>query len=291
MIKSMTGFGSYTQSINNISITSEVKTLNSKFLDLSLKIPKSLSSKEIEIRNLISEHLVRGKVSFSIQIDTEPSSDNFVINKDLFKEYYDYYLSLEKETGKTFTDILKLCLDSPGVQNTQEDSFDDKLWQNVQSNIVNTLSQCTESRITEGTKLGKVLLQYINSISTSLDSIIEIEPHRLNQIRERLKSDINDLISSSEYDHDRLEQELIYYSEKLDINEEIERLKIHLNSYKETIKDNLSQHGKKLGFISQEIGREINTIGSKANSAEIQKYVILMKEELEKIKEQTQNVL
>jgi len=291
MIKSMTGFGSYTQSNTNTSITSEFKTLNSKFLDLSIKLPRSLSSKEIEIRNLISDHLVRGKVSFTIQIESINNSENLVTNKELFKEYYQHYLSLEKETGKQFADILKLSLESPGVQNTQDDNLNEDLWKQIQFNINNSLKNCSESRTSEGLKLGKVLSGYIDNINNSLKEIIEIEPKRLDHLRKRLQKEIKELISTADYDAERLEQELIYYSEKLDICEEIERLKIHLNSYKQTLKENLTQHGKKLGFISQEIGREINTIGSKANSADIQKHVISMKEELEKIKEQTLNVL
>jgi len=294
MLKSMTGFGSHMQSVNNAVVTSEIKTLNSKFLDLSLKLPKHIASKELEIRTLVTDYLKRGKISLSVQIEGESIEDyEPTIDENLFNQYLNHYKYLEKASGRTFKDILRLALESPNVQNISQDKdkITDEFWISIQDNIKTALNNCIDARSEEGQKLKLVLSSYIRAIRTSLEQVIILDPERLTNLRLKLKTNIIDLLNSSEYDKERLEQELIYFSEKLDISEEIERLKIHLNSFEQTLSTESEQHGKRLGFISQEMGREINTIGSKANSSAIQKYVILMKEELEKIKEQTLNVL
>ena len=290
----MTGFGSHMQSVNNAVVTSEIKTLNSKFLDLSLKLPKHIASKELEIRTLVTDYLKRGKISLSVQIEGESIEDyEPTIDENLFNQYLNHYKYLEKASGRTFKDILRLALESPNVQNISQDKdkITDEFWISIQDNIKTALNNCIDARSEEGQKLKLVLSSYIRAIRTSLEQVIILDPERLTNLRLKLKTNIIDLLNSSEYDKERLEQELIYFSEKLDISEEIERLKIHLNSFEQTLSTESEQHGKRLGFISQEMGREINTIGSKANSSAIQKYVILMKEELEKIKEQTLNVL
>ena len=289
----MTGFGSAHSTLTEESITVEIKTLNSKFLDLSYKASRLLSAKEIDIRNIITQELVRGKISFSIQIEKNRQDQvELNINQELFSYYLEQYKKLEDIAGRQFNDILKLAYDSPDVLKSKEDVLNEESWNHIHQTIQAAIKDCNRSREEEGEKLSNVLSSYIEAIRSALQEIIKIEPDRLVRIKERLRTQVNELITGKEFDEDRLEQELIYYSEKLDINEEIERLSIHLNSYQEVLKNTKeSQHGKKLGFISQEIGREINTIGSKANDAAIQKYVIQMKEELEKIKEQTLNIL
>jgi uncharacterized protein (TIGR00255 family) len=277
----MTGFGSSSLTKESITTTVEIKSLNSKFLDLALKIPRVISDKEIDIRNSINKELVRGKISFSIHY----------INQELFKVYLAQFRTLEQSSGQLFNDILKLTLEAPNVIEQLEESLDTEKWDMIGAAIQMAIADCNNSRLEEGEKLAAILHGYVNNIREALQAIQVTEPNRLIKIKEKITNTIKELTDAVDYDKDRLEQELIYYSEKLDINEEIERLSIHLASYQKSLGSDESQHGKKLGFISQEIGREINTIGSKANNAEIQHHVIIMKEELEKIKEQTLNIL
>ncbi len=288
----MTGFGSHHKSTLNQSITVEVKTLNSKFLDLSFKFPRLLSAKELDLRKLISHELIRGKISVNIQLEAlEAEKQGFLVNETLFLEHVNNLILLESASGRKFHDLLKIALEAPDVQTQSEELLTEPLWQEIEAVVQTALSNCAASRAEEGAKLADILSNYIKNIKSELTEIINIEPSRLPKLKEKLRHTIQELLSSKEYDKERLEQELIFYSEKYDINEEIERLKIHLDSYLSTISQPLDQHGKRLGFISQEIGREINTIGSKANSSDIQHHVINMKEELEKIKEQTLNIL
>ncbi len=293
MIKSMTGFGNSEAQTNNFEITVEVKTLNSKFQDLSLRLSRLLNSKEIEIRNIINDKLIRGKIALSIQInDNSAETKQLFINQDLFKSYFEQLQQLEHIAERPFNDIIKMALESPDVLKQNEStgiSEDDFII--VKETLKAALEECNQYRLAEGNTVAAVLQGYISTIEESLNIIHQLEPSRANKIREKLKTSISEIVGTVTYDKERLEQELIYYSEKLDINEEMERLKIHLNYFKETIASEAASHGKKLGFISQEMGREINTLGSKANDSSIQEQVILMKEELEKIKEQILNVL
>lgn len=289
----MTGFGNSEAQTNNFEITVEVKTLNSKFQDLSLRLSRLLNAKEIEIRNIINEELIRGKISLSIQIN-ESASENkqLFINKDLFKSYYEQLKELEQITERTFNDIVKIALDSPDVLKQNEASaISDEDFNTVKETLKSALNECNQYRLAEGTTVSTVLKGYISTIEKSLEIVTNLDPNRISKIKEKLRNNISEIVGSINYDKDRLEQELIYYSEKLDINEEMERLKIHLNYFKDTLLSKATSHGKKLGFITQEMGREINTLGSKANDSAIQEQVILMKEELEKIKEQILNVL
>jgi uncharacterized protein (TIGR00255 family) len=288
----MTGFGSSSLTKESITTTVEIKSLNSKFLDLALKIPRVISDKEIDIRNSINKELVRGKISFSIHYTTSTNETiKYNINQELFKVYLAQFRTLEQSSGQLFNDILKLTLEAPNVIEQLEESLDTEKWDMIGAAIQMAIADCNNSRLEEGEKLAAILHGYVNNIREALQAIQVIEPNRLIKIKEKITNTIKELTDAVDYDKDRLEQELIYYSEKLDINEEIERLSIHLASYQKSLGSDESQHGKKLGFISQEIGREINTIGSKANNAEIQHHVIIMKEELEKIKEQTLNIL
>jgi uncharacterized protein (TIGR00255 family) len=292
MIKSMTGFGIAEAQNDNISIEVEIKTLNSKFLDLSLKLPKVLNPKEIEVRNLITQMLIRGKASVSIKISEKNKQLALPnIDQELFAAYLEKLSELEEMNGRKFHDIMKMSLDAPEIIKYEDDQLTEVDQDLIIETLKNALEKCNEFRETEGKTVSDILAGYINTISEKLKKAKEIEPKRMEKIRTRLQNNIKELTQSVDYDQERLEQELIYYSEKLDVNEEVERLSIHLKYFIDTLKSKAESHGKKLGFISQEIGREINTLGSKANDSDLQEQVIQMKEELEKIKEQSLNVL
>lgn len=292
MIKSMTGFGIAEAQNDNITVEVEIKTLNSKFLDLSLKLPKVLNSKEIEVRNLITQKLIRGKASVSINISKKNKQLALPnIDQELFAAYLDKLSELEELNGRKFQDIMKMSLEAPEIIKYEDDQLTEEDQLLIIDTLKNALEKCNEFRDSEGKTVSNVLANYINTISEKLEKAKEIEPKRMEKIRTRLQNNIKELTQSVDYDQERLEQELIYYSEKLDVNEEVERLSIHLKYFLDTLESKAESHGKKLGFISQEIGREINTLGSKANDSDLQEQVIQMKEELEKIKEQSLNVL
>jgi uncharacterized protein (TIGR00255 family) len=292
MIKSMTGFGHAEAQSENIAVEVEIKTLNSKFLDLSLKLPKVLNTREIEVRNLITQKLIRGKASVSINISKKNKQLSLPkIDQELFAAYLEKLSELEETNGRKFHDSMKMALEAPEIMKYDDEQLSDEDNQLIIETLKNALDKCNEFRNTEGKTVGDILSGYINTISEKLGKAKEIEPKRMEKIRTRLQTNIKELTQSVDYDQERLEQELIYYSEKLDVNEEVERLSIHLKYFLDTIKSKAESHGKKLGFISQEIGREINTLGSKANDSDLQEQVIQMKEELEKIKEQSLNVL
>ncbi len=292
MIKSMTGFGIAEAQNDNITVEVEIKTLNSKFLDLSLKLPKVLNAKEIEVRNLITQMLIRGKASVSINISKKNKQLALPnIDQELFAAYLEKLSELEELNGRKFHDIMKMSLDAPEIIKYEDDQLTEEDQLLIIDTLKSALEKCNNFRDTEGKTVSDILAGYINTISEKLEKAKEIEPKRMEKIRTRLQNNIKELTLSVDYDQERLEQELIYYSEKLDVNEEVERLSIHLKYFLDTLKSNAESHGKKLGFISQEIGREINTLGSKANDSDLQEQVIQMKEELEKIKEQSLNVL
>jgi uncharacterized protein (TIGR00255 family) len=292
MIKSMTGFGQSTQDDGQVQIRAEVKSLNSKFLDLNLRLPKVFSEKEIEVRNLVSEKLERGKVT--VNVEYQPYADKQIkqsYNETLFIAYYTELKKLADRVVAPYDRLFELALNSPEViQGNLSEETSDEEWTKVKACLDEAIRKCNDFRATEGKTLQKMLEGCIEVIARELKSVEELDPRRVQRIRERLKGNIETFFSEGGYDTNRLEQEIIFYIEKLDINEEKVRLKTHLDYFLQVLKESQS-NGKKLGFISQEIGREINTIGSKANDAEIQKHVVLMKEELEKIKEQLNNVL
>lgn len=292
MIKSMTGYGIASQDSENIKIHVEVKTLNSKFLDLNLRIPKSLNDKELEIRKIVSDTLERGKVALSLDyVDATARPSKLAIDTPLFLAYYNQLKALAQEVNADTTDIFKLALQSPEVMLAEGQQEEENAnWELLKEKIQEALSACDNFRITEGATLQAQLESSIMEIDNMLNKIIEQDPLRIQNIRNRIRQNIEELSLKGTADENRLEQEIVYYIEKLDINEEKVRLKSHLDYFLEVMNMPTSQ-GKKLGFISQEIGREINTIGSKANDAVIQKYVVGMKEELEKIKEQLLNIV
>ncbi len=288
----MTGYGSVNAQGPGFDVHVEIKTLNSKFLDLVMRIPKELGEIEAEIRNLITERLVRGKVMLTVELtrsaDAEPTQQ---YNEALFEKYYEILRSMADRVGADTHDLFKLALESPDVVVTQpQGSLDEASSGAILDALDAAVSACEKFRENEGERLRQALTTYVQSIRDNLNTITEIDPTRVAKIDERLRGNIAKLIEEEHIDENRLEQELIFYIEKLDITEEKVRLASHLDFFLESM-DQPTSSGKKLGFISQEMGREINTIGSKANDAEIQKYVVQMKEELEKIKEQLLNIV
>lgn len=288
----MTGYGAASQSDNGLSINVEIRSLNSKFLDLGLKLPKAFTDKELLVRNLASETLVRGKVSLSVEYNNQQETAlKQEYNEELFVKYYERLKQLSDKVIAPQDELFKLALNSPDViVNAQSENVGQEDWDSVSLLIKEAIKKCDDFRVKEGAELQLKLISYIDSIENNLAEVENLDPERVKRIKSRIKGNLSEVVEEENLDKNRLEQELIYYIEKLDITEEKVRLKSHLGHFKEIINDNVS-NGKKLGFISQEIGREINTIGSKANDAAIQKYVVGMKEELEKIKEQLLNVL
>lgn len=292
MIKSMTGFGQAGVDDGQVQISVEVKTLNSKFLDLNIRLPKSFSARELEIRNFLSEKLERGKLSITIEYQRQ--ADKAVrqsYNETLFVAYYAELKRLADRVVADYNNLFELALNSPDViQSDLGEAIDDEDWRKIKSCLEEATRKCEGFRVEEGKVLEKMLIGCCQAIEQGLEQVKLLDPKRVARFRERLKGNVTSIFGDEGFDPNRLEQEIIFYIEKLDINEEKVRLKSHLDYFNAILKESQS-NGKKLGFISQEIGREINTIGSKANDAEIQKQVVMMKEELEKIKEQLNNVL
>ncbi|AWW32327.1 YicC family protein [Echinicola strongylocentroti] len=293
MIKSMTGYGVANFENDRYIISAEIKTLNSKFLDFNLRSPRQFSDREIEIRSLVSGILERGKVNLNIEFTAKSSTNLPVsINQELFETYFDTYKSMASKVGvNDSTDLFRLAIQAPNVVTTVSDKSDDQEeWEAVKKVVMEAAQKCDDFRKDEGDTLYHKFKENLDVIAKGLDEIQKEEPKRKERIKNRIKNNFKDWMEENSFDENRFEQELIYYFEKLDITEEIVRLSTHLNYFDKTMAASNSQ-GKKLGFISQEIGREINTIGSKANDAAIQRHVIIMKDELEKIKEQALNII
>lgn len=288
----MTGFGQVTADDGQLAISVEVKSLNSKFLDLGLRLPKSFSDKELELRNLVSEKLERGKVSLTVDVQRYNEAEvKQTYNETLFTAYYNSLKNLADKVDAPYDRLFDLALNSPDViQSKISDKENESEWAAIKKAIADALNKCDNFRKDEGNVLGKKLQEYCESIAASLQQVILLDAGRVDKVRQKLKGNVVSFFGEQGYDINRLEQEIIYYIEKLDIHEERVRLQAHLDYFLQALNEPQS-NGKKLAFISQEIGREINTIGSKANDAAMQKHVVAMKEELEKIKEQLGNVL
>lgn len=288
----MTGYGHTRFEDDQFAINVEVKTLNSKFLDVNIRIPRAFSNKEMEIRNLLGEVLERGKINLVMDfLNKKEATSKVNINEQLFSEYFDSLNNLADGIKADKTEIFKLALQFPEVMGTIEDDHNkDEEWKAILPIVEKAVKQCDEFRKKEGAVLTGNLIDYKNHITTLLEEIKKMDPERIEKTKNRLKGNLSEFISKEELDVNRMEQELIYYIEKLDINEEIVRLDSHLGYFSEILQSNRSM-GKKLNFIAQEMGREINTIGSKSNYAPMQKLVVNMKEELEKIKEQVLNLV
>ena len=292
MIQSMTGYGKATAELPDKKINVEIKSLNSKAMDLSTRIAPAYREKEIEIRNEISKVLERGKVDFSLWIEKKEGADSATpINQELLKGYYKQILSISENLNIPLpADWFQTLLRMPDVMSkTEIQELSEEEWATVHATVLEAVNHLVDFRKQEGMALEKKFREKISNISSLLEKITPYEKERVEKVKERIIEALEKTLSV-DYDKNRLEQELIYYIEKLDVTEEKQRLTNHLKYFISTLEGGCGQ-GKKLGFIAQEMGREINTLGSKSNHAEMQKIVVQMKDELEQIKEQVLNVM
>ncbi|WP_340158629.1 YicC/YloC family endoribonuclease [uncultured Maribacter sp.] len=285
MIQSMTGFGKHVVQLPNKKITVEIKSLNSKSIDLNARMPSSYREKELELRKLVANSLLRGKVDFNLYVELTGNETSTQVNEIAVKQYMN---QLKNIASGDDLRLLEMALRFPDAMKTDKEDIDEEEYKAIKEALIGALKEINEFRSEEGSVLEKDFLDRIASLEKLLEEVIAIDPDRQATIRERLEKAVQDI--KADVDANRFEQELIYYLEKYDITEEKVRLANHLDYFSKTLRSDDS-NGKKLGFISQEIGREINTIGSKANFAPMQQLVVQMKDELEKIKEQMLNVL
>lgn len=291
-MKSMTGYGKVSKSRNGKNIEVEIRSLNSKTLDVHTKMPIALNSKDLEVRSMIAAGLERGKVDVSVTLTTDATADNLRINEQLLEAYFNKTIEISRKLGVEMDRSLLLTtlLRFPDVQKVdQEEEIEDE-WALTREAVEEAIKGLDEFRIQEGQNLKADFIKRVKLILSYLDEVEPLADARVGIIRERILQRFEELKGTVDVDSNRLEQELIFYIEKLDITEEKVRLRNHCKYFIENI-DADESTGKKLGFIAQEMGREINTLGSKANDAEIQKIVVKMKDELEKIKEQVLNIL
>lgn len=282
----MTGYGKVVLELNAKTVRIEIKSLNSKSLDLNVRMPNEYRPKELELRKIIGSRLRRGKIDVSFYVDIEKAKNPTKINTSIVKNYMDQLSNISG--GGPNLDLLKMAIKMPDSISAEKEEIDEQEWSLIISGAEDALNKIENYRKDEGKALYSDFSNRLNNIKSLLKKAVEIDPERIKKVRERLTKSVLEL--KEKIDQNRFEQELIYYIEKLDINEEKIRLDNHLDYFFKTLNQNQS-NGKKLGFIAQEIGREINTIGSKANYAPMQKIVVQMKDELEKIKEQLLNVL
>jgi len=281
----MTGYGKTILQISTKKITIELKSLNSKNLDLNVRIPSYYREKELDIRKKLASALERGKIDFSIYIENNGGEVSSKINESVVKEYMN---QLKEIIDSNNIELLKMAIRLPDSLKTEKEELDEDEWKQIEIAISETIEKIKEYRLDEGKVLLADFELRISIIEELLEKVIKEDPKRIEHVKEKIKKSIAEL--EAKIDESRFEQELIYYIEKLDITEEKVRLQNHLDYFRKELNEEIS-NGKKLGFITQEIGREINTIGSKSNFADMQKLVVQMKDELEKIKEQNLNVL
>lgn len=289
MLQSMTGYGKATGTYNDKQIRIEIKSLNSKQMDISTRMPGQYREKDLDLRRMVTQQLERGKVDLNINIASTSAVAPTQINSAILKDYYNQIKQLsETENIPLPADWFSTLLRLPEVLKNEEQQLEENEWLEVAKITQEAIDQLVKFRIQEGASLANVFTAKVDNIERLLGTVGQYETERIERIKTRLRDGLQNV--NDNYNADRFEQELIFYIEKLDVNEEKSRLQNHLNYFRETMKKEHNP-GKKLGFIAQEMGREINTLGSKANHAELQKIVVLMKDELEQIKEQVLNVL
>lgn len=281
----MTGYGKTVLQLPTKKISIELKSLNSKNLDINARMPSAYRAKELDIRKLIAKHLVRGKVDFSLYVEITGEDTSSKINKTVVQEYIK---QLKEVVDGDTTELLKMAIRLPDAVTTERDDIDEEEWSSIENGINEAITKIVNYRKDEGAILKADFTNRISTLRDLLNQVIQMDPDRIDGVRARLEKGIADI--KEKVDENRFEQELVYYIEKFDITEEKVRLDNHLDYFIKALNSNDS-NGKKLGFITQEIGREINTVGSKSNYAPMQKLVVQMKDELEKIKEQLLNVL
>lgn len=291
MMQSMTGFGKSTTEWNDKKIIVEIKSLNSKQLDVNMRISYLFREKELAMRSIIAEHLVRGKIDMSLYIETHDAATDKSINEAVVAAYYKQLQSVARTLGEPTDNLLEIIMNLPDVVSSAqaEIEIDEQLWELIQQSVEDACTRVLDFRAKEATALSADLHHNIDAILGLLQLLHPYEEARIHHIKDKISASLSDTIAPDKIDTNRFEQELLFYIEKLDINEEKVRLTQHCNYFKSTMKED--NCGRKLSFIAQEIGREINTIGSKSYDADMQKIVVQMKDYLEKIKEQTLNVL
>lgn len=291
MLLSMTGYGRATETFRNKNITVEVRSLNSKYNDLRIKIPQHYREHETVLRKMVTNQTMRGKVDLSIEVKSLQGDEEYGLNKALFRRYYEELSELGQELGIQGGDMYQAILRIPNVVSSGLDSIDEEEWKVVIQTLRNALANLERFRRTEGEAMETDLRQRVNSILSLLELVPPFEDDRVEKLRQRLHQNLSDHLGKDNIDENRFEQEILFYLEKMDINEEKVRLEQHCRFFLEELSKKVNSKGRKLSFISQEIGREINTLGAKAYSSDIQRLVVTMKDELEKIKEQVANTV
>lgn len=289
----MTGYGRSTQKIGEQTVVVEIKSLNSKFLDLKVRLPQGFSEKEMELRQLLTSNVKRGKADISVDIQEDGVTQSMTFNRDLFMAYYDELSQLHKELDiAQSSDLVQAIMRIPDVTAPAQTRIDDDTWKTIKATIQEALTNFKQFRKSEGDVTETDFRLRVSNIQKLLAQLAPHEAPRLQRLRDRFTQHLTELRQKKGFDENRLEQEILFYIEKLDLTEEKVRLEQHCEYFIQQLDDTKTNtKGKKLNFISQEMGREINTLGSKANSADIQRIVVQMKDELEKIKEQTSNIL
>lgn len=290
MIFSMTGYGKAEGAVGNKNYRVEIRSLNSKGLEIRCKIPEDLREKELEIRNLLKGELLRGKIDLTLSFDSTRGEEEYVLDIDLLQHYAADLKNLSEELGLS-GDVLQAVMRIPNIVKPNETSLTDEEWKELKKLIQVAVEANKAYRQTEGKAMGNALLTNTKNIVDRIDTVVEFDTNRLETIRTRFQKNFNSIAKDVTADQNRMEQEIIFYLEKLDFTEEIVRLRQHCKYLQEVMNTPQESKGKKINFITQEIGREINTLGAKAYDPDIQKVVVEMKDELEKIKEQTANIL
>ncbi len=291
MVLSMTGYGQASRAFKDKTIRVEIKSLNGKTSDIRCKVPGSYKEKEIQLRKLVLEKAHRGKFDFSLTIESEKGDDEYGLNKLLFKKYYKELTDLHNELNIPQGDIVQSILRIPNVVGAINEEVDEEEWSHVILTCEEALAALNNFRATEGTAAEKDLRNAASNIASLLKDVEQYEGGRIETLKERFRKNLEEFNQDEQVDRNRFEQEIIYYIEKLDVNEEKVRLAQHCKYFDEVMDSGTDVIGKKLGFIAQEMGREINTLGAKANEKNIQKIVVSMKDSLEKIKEQVANIV
>ncbi len=291
MVKSMTGYGRAEETVNDKTFLVEIKSLNGKQLEINLKIPPLLKSYEFDVRNLLQENLLRGSVDCFITIKQNGSSKPVVINTDLLKSYYKQIEILATELNIDTNSVLSSLLRMPEIVSPSNEVLNEEDWKQLKSVLQKAIDDLNTHRMEEGRSIETELVLRMKNIHAQEAEILQLEPQRKERMKKEIVTMLEENVGKENYDPNRLEQELIYYIEKIDIREEQVRLKNHCEYFKDILNEKEESKGKKLAFIMQEVGREINTTGSKAYDSDIQKCVVIMKDDLEKAKEQIFNVL
>ena len=289
MLLSMTGYGRSTKTFGSKTITVELRSLNSKFTDIRLKVPPNFREKEHTLRKLITERVERGKIDLSIEVKSFNGEEGFGLNVPLFKKYHTALTNIADELGSGKDGIVAAILRIPNVVVSEEDDMDEEEWKQLRTVIDEAMANYNNFRKAEGQAMEQDLRLRVSNIRNCLSKVDPFESGRVTRLRNRLKQNLEEFMGKENVDENRFEQEVLFYLEKIDITEEKVRLEQHCNYFLEQIDAKTTSKGRKLSFISQEMGREINTLGAKAYSADIQRIVVNMKDDLEKIKEQVAN--